>query len=313
MKRILITGSRGFVGRALYSNLSSDYEIYGLDIQREDEPDQRYIGCDITDYDQITTKLSPYEFDVVIHCAAIAHANRDTKPQDVFTVNTEGTKNLVQFFSSRGQLERFVLFSTVAVYGEKDYEDLVTEKDALCPVTVYGQSKVLAEKALMASRLPWTVFRFAPIYDAGFMKDVLKRVNPLGNAIRFRIGDGFQRTSFCSIGTVVDVIRFSLPETEKMKNRVFNVADLGDGYSIRELLDLANQLNGRALTLYIPRCVFRATIKIVSMVLPGSRNELESIYWKLAEDNLYSTKSLKDCGFTSTHNLRLMVSDVAAE
>jgi len=256
MYTVLITGTAGFVGSKLRDTLSGEYDVYSLDCT-ENRDIENYIKCDITDKQDVINELGKYSFDYVIHCAAIAHNDEGRFVKEDFDrVNVNGTKNLIDFFNSvNKKLKRFILFSTISVYGERSYKGVVCESDELNPITDYAISKYNAEKrCLNEGLIPVTILRFPAIYSKEFLKDIKKRVY-LNKRNIFKIGDGRHRYSFCSVENVVVAVKQILDRGggSQLNNEVYNIAD-DEIYSGLDLIGFFKKYyNENALTLHIPK------------------------------------------------------------
>ncbi len=294
MYNVLITGAAGFVGSKLKDNLSKDYNVYSLDCI-ENRNIGNYIKCDITDKQDVITKLKKYSFDYVIHCAAIAH-NDDCQfiKKNFDRVNVNGTKNLIDFFNNTSpKVKRFILFSTISVYGERNYNGVVCESAELNPITDYAISKYNAEKiCLNEGLMPSTILRFPAIYSKELLKDIRKRIY-LHNRIIFKIGNGSHRYSFCSLENVVVAVKSILGREDLVKNEIFNIADNQEYSALNIILFLKKYYNEKVLILRIPKGFIKIIFSIFAAIYKNKRDYIDSIYWKLAEDNIYSIEKAK--------------------
>lgn len=308
MKKVLITGANGFVGSRLANTLEHDFEVYGLDKVASKPQRDKFIACDLTAPASIKKAIQHMKFDYVVHCAAIAH--NDDKvftDEDFFRVNVGGTKNLIEHFTG-SELQLFVLFSTVAVYGERDYVGEVSEQYPLRPCTAYGQSKLLAEHACLSNPdFAATILRFPPIYDRGFVKDLCKRISPVTDKIRIQIGAGSNQYSLCAVQNACDAVKFVLEHPQDAARRVFNVTD-PDRYTHTELRHELDLVVGHRPCVRMPRVVIAALAGLGGVFMKKRKEQLRSIYWKLAEDNVYSSQAIRDMGFRPVATLHDLAS-----
>ena len=78
MKRVLVTGSNGFVGRFLADSLvSAGFEVWGVD-QHDDpsSPAKKTFAIDLCDRDAVAEMLESSRPDHIVHLAAQASAGR---------------------------------------------------------------------------------------------------------------------------------------------------------------------------------------------------------------------------------------------
>lgn len=302
--KILITGSNGFIGKNLIGFLQPTYNIVGLDIHDiNSNLSIQYIQCDITNYEKLSLKLQKHNFDYIIHCAAIAHNDDGAfKEEDFYRVNTVGTKNLIDCLD-HSKIKRFILFSTIAVYKEFNPKKEITEESATSPTSAYGKSKLDAEKYLIQnSFMPYTILRFSPVYSPEFLKDIKKRImllNFFGIYLIFKIGNGKQKYSFANIKNVQNIIRFIIDFNKTSVNGVFNFRDL-NYYSQLDIINyfqntvLKNELK---LKIWIPKLFLRYFLLSIGYILKSKQQALNSIFYKLAEDNLFSNTKIKNTSF----------------
>lgn len=85
--------------------------------------------------------------DAVIHCAAIVHKKEKDYYNEYDIVNYELAKNIADKAKKQG-VKHFVFISTMAVYGVSEGE--INRNTPLNPKTLYGKSKLKAEKYIMS-------------------------------------------------------------------------------------------------------------------------------------------------------------------
>ena len=148
--KFLITGGSGFLGINLIRHLHSRSEdIVSLDIVEFDYPDmndkiQKVLG-DIRDKNAVQKAMQGV--DVVVHTAAALPLY---KPEDIFSTDIEGTRNLLEE-AAKQNIKRFIHISSTAVYGIPDHHPL-KEDDKLDGVGPYGKAKIKAEEECLNYR-----------------------------------------------------------------------------------------------------------------------------------------------------------------
>lgn len=143
-RRFLITGGAGFLGINLIRYLlAKGQEVVSLDIAPFDFEDVqnriRVLTGDIRHYPSVLSAME--DIDLVVHSAAALPLY---KPEDIYSTDVDGTRNVLQAALESGA-ERVIHISSTAVYGIPDHHPLV-ETDELRGVGPYGKAKVLAEK-----------------------------------------------------------------------------------------------------------------------------------------------------------------------
>jgi UDP-glucose 4-epimerase len=160
MKRILITGIDGFVGRNLVDAWMNKYDLIGLDLPPDlftnEHTDLVKWHHSINQAD-IRENSSYYEFlltdvDTVIHCAARTRINSSwVEYEDYYNTNIIGSHRLFEA-SQRYGVKKFIYFSSSSVYGN-GVEGASKETDRLFPTNPYAVSKASAEMALTAQTI----------------------------------------------------------------------------------------------------------------------------------------------------------------
>jgi UDP-glucose 4-epimerase len=151
--RVLVTGGAGFIGATTAAALlDAGHEVVVADDlsrgHRDAVPDAAgFALADVTDPTSIGPVVTDGGFDACVHFAALIEAGESmVRPERFFAVNTAGSATLLEALLTAG-VERFVLSSTAAVYGEPERAP-IDEDDALLPTNAYGESKLLVERML---------------------------------------------------------------------------------------------------------------------------------------------------------------------
>jgi nucleoside-diphosphate-sugar epimerase len=140
MKKVLVTGIQGFLGKHLSRYLRrKNFELVGVDII----PGADFVG-DITSSEFVFDKVGKADFDALVHLAALADIRKTTAdPYWTYKVNDYGTLNVLEL-ASRKNVSRFLYASSANVYGVP-VEHPVTEMTPFNPRLPYDYSKVIGE------------------------------------------------------------------------------------------------------------------------------------------------------------------------
>lgn len=148
-KTYLITGGAGFLGINLVRYLlERGHAVVSLDIADFDYPERsqvKIIKGDIRDKSTVDRAMEGV--DIVVHTAAALPLY---KPEDIFSTDIDGTRNILQS-AQEHKVERMIHISSTAVYGIPDHHPLV-EDDKMDGVGPYGQAKVQAEQVCLEYR-----------------------------------------------------------------------------------------------------------------------------------------------------------------
>ncbi|MBI1886282.1 MAG: dTDP-4-dehydrorhamnose reductase [Chloroflexi bacterium] len=152
--RILVTGGRGQLGRAL-QNALADHETFALGHEE----------LDVTDPVAVRTVFEDVEPDLVVHAAAWTDTGGcEADPQRALAVNAEGARWVAEACRSAGAAMLYV--STNEVFdGEK--REPYAEDDRPGPLNAYARSKLEGERAVQAVLDRCYVVRTAWLYGAG--------------------------------------------------------------------------------------------------------------------------------------------------
>ena len=216
---ILITGSSGQLGSYL-----RDFYTDSIGLDKKGSKYTDIVG-DIRDFGSV----KGYDVDTIIHCAAeISVVESVEKPDYYIDVNLMGTVELLEY-ARKNDVDKFVFISSAAVYGVPKYLP-VDEKHPTEPLSPYGVSKLMAEKAVqmygelygIQTRIIRPFNIFSPRQDpenaySGVISIFVKRAKSGQPLIIY--GDGKQTRDFIS---AEDVVRCIDAVSEKGKRDVYN-------------------------------------------------------------------------------------------
>lgn len=181
MQKVLVTGGAGYLGSVLCRKLLEnsiavrcfDRLYFG---SAPIAPLLKTKNFELIKGNIISIKEQPHlleGLDAVIHLAGIANdPTAELDPQITHKVNNEFAVLLARLAKERG-IGRFIFASSCSVYG-KALADVVTEDSPINPVSVYAESKALAERDILS------------LADKSFSPCVLRQATLYGVSPRMR-------------------------------------------------------------------------------------------------------------------------------
>lgn len=236
MKKVLITGINGFVGRSIARKLLNKYNVTGIarNYRSLTGLPVEYICADISDGHSLAS-LYDCCYDVVIHCAAsISMENTDSELMDT---NVRGFLNILRF-AKRIKCRHFVYLSSVQVIGIPTVLP-ITEAHSVYPQTFYHLTKYIGETFLEESmdELPSTVLRISSPIGVGMPK---KRFLPFlvnrcleGKSVNL-LGQGGRVQNYIDVSEIAGAVAQVL---DLRKTGVYNIAS-ARSYSNLEVAEI---------------------------------------------------------------------------
>lgn len=212
--KILVTGASGFIGSFIVEEaLRRDMEVWAAvrkSSSRKYLTDERinFIELNLSSEDDLRQQLAGYEFDYVVHAAG---ATKCLHKRDFFKINTDGTINLVNaLITLKMPIKRFVYLSSLSIFGaikeNAPYME-IEESDIPRPNTVYGKSKLLAEKFLdtIGNDFPYVILRPTGVYGPR-EKDYFMMAKTIKGHIDFSVGFKHQDITFIYVQDLVQAV-----------------------------------------------------------------------------------------------------------
>ena len=225
--KVLVTGGAGFLGlHTAHWFARKGWNLVLTDIAPFDQAEYPagsvFIQHDVRDRQGMDAILAQHKPDVIVHGAAALPL---WKPADIFAINVEGTRHVLNAAVAAG-CKRVVFVSSTAVYGIPDHHPLF-ENDQLIGVGPYGESKIQAEKVCESYRTPdfcVPVIRpktFIGTHRLGVFQILYDWVES-GKRIPM-IGNGKNRYQLLEVDDLADAIYLASTVEASRANDTFNV------------------------------------------------------------------------------------------
>jgi nucleoside-diphosphate-sugar epimerase len=185
--------------------------------------------------------------DAIVHLAAIVGdpaCEQDRQP--ALEINYAATRMLVEIAKGHG-VRRFLFASSCSVYGATD--DEMDERSAVQPISLYGQTKVDSEKALLKAKSETfhpTVLRYATVFGLGYRLRFDLVVNLLTAMARqegvITIFNGEQWRPFIHVRDLVEATVKALEAPVWMvSGEIFNVGDSEMNHTLSEVGEVVRE------------------------------------------------------------------------
>jgi len=242
MKRLLITGVTGFVGKALCKlAVHHGFVVNGAQRTRSEVSSciEPFVVGEINSETGWGNAL--LDVNVVVHLAARVHVMHDTEADPLAAyraVNVDGTLNLARQAAAAG-VKRFVFLSSVKVHGESTLlRQAFVEADALAPQDAYGWSKYEAEQGLSQlsadTGMEIVIVRPPLVYGPGVRANFASLMRAVQRGMPLPLGAVHNQRSLVALDNLVDFIGICITHP-KAANQTFLVSD-GQDLSTTELV-----------------------------------------------------------------------------
>ena len=269
-ENILLTGGAGYIGSHV-TNLLIDkgYSVTVLDSLITGHKDlvnkkAKLVISDISNVKRISKLLKKQNFDIVLHFAGLIRVDESVKiPKKYLNNNFNKSKIFLKLCYENG-INKVIFSSTASVYGNSK-KPKVSEKDRVKPTNPYARSKILFEKYLLKTskthNIKFVILRYFNVagadlksrtgliskYSTHLIKiacevAVNKRKKLVINGSNYNTADGTPVRDYIHVSDLADIHLKSLEYLLKeKKSEIFNCG-YGKGFSVKEVVKLANKL-----------------------------------------------------------------------
>ena len=231
MSNILITGGAGYIGSVLApALLAKGHRVTVLDnfyfnqltlMDCCPNPDFTIIRGDARDEE--TLKAAIKSMDYILPLAALV--GFPLCDADKIAATTTNLNAIELLLKIRKKEQRIIYPCTNSGYGTGEGDNFCTEETPMNPISLYGITKVQAEKAVLQAGNSLT-FRFATLFGASprmridlLLNDFVYRAVYDRTAVIF---EGHFKRNFIHIRDVVNAFIFAIDNFDKMKGQPYN-------------------------------------------------------------------------------------------
>ena len=269
--KVLVTGGAGYIGSVLVPMLLAlGHRVRVFDSLLHggrslmgvwSHPGFEFLRGDVCQGTSVESALRDIE--AVVHLAAIVGDPACARQPDVaHAVNLEATLALIEA-SRRQDVSRFVFASTCSNYGRMSEAEhyYVDETSELRPVSLYAETKVAVEKAIMEHRgagfCP-TILRFATVFGVSPRMRLDLTVNHFVAEMITKkrllvFGEHFWRP-YVHVRDAANAVALVLNAAPaKVKGEVFNVGSTKENYRKLDLIELVRPYAPDVVVEYVQR------------------------------------------------------------
>ncbi len=281
MKKLLITGSNGFVGKYFINKYKAKYDIRTFSFLKDD-----------------INSLDCSDIDVVFHLSALVHQMGGASREEYEKVNVTQTLQLSKKAKESG-IKHCVFMSTVKVYGE-EIDSKYSENSICNPEDDYGKSKLKAELELQKLEdkdFKVSIIRTPIVYGYGVKANIKSLVNLVNKVPILPFGKIENKRSMVYIGNLCHLVYETITQE---KQGIFLASD-DQPLSTSRLIELmAKNLDKKIYLVKIP--FFETLLKILK---PSFHKRL---YGSLEVDNAITKEKLNlKNPYSVEDGIRLMI------
>jgi nucleoside-diphosphate-sugar epimerase len=301
MKKILVTGATGFIGKKLIDRLVKlNWNVRGtvrkISSFSKKNDLEYFVINDITTISDWSSILE--NIDCIIHCAGKSHEMKENNYFDCYKlINTEATKILAEQAAKVG-VKRFIFLSSIKVNGEisdkfhnnKKIHSKFKFNDIPDPKDFYSLSKLEAEKRLWKisseKGLEVVVLRLPLVYGKGVKGNLMRLVKLINYNIPLPFRNIKNQRSLIGIDNLLDLLIICINHPDA-SGKTFLVSD-GEDLSTPQLIKFISSAMGRKTFLF-PLPLF--LLKFLGLIF-GKRKVIDRLIESIRIDNTYTKEIL---------------------
>jgi UDP-glucose-4-epimerase GalE len=273
---VLVTGGAGYIGsHAVKRLLDEGHNVVAMDNLDRGHcpavpPHVPFEELDLRQTQAVQNALTFHRIDCVMHFAALAYVGESVQqPLRYYDNNTAGTISLLQAMEAAG-VRKLVFSSTCATYGEPASMPIV-ETMPQSPINPYGWSKLFIERVLRDYAAANKDFAFAALRyfnvagsaaDGSIGEDHEPETHLIPVLLNVALGkvpkvtvfgddydtpDGTCIRDYVHVQDLVDAHAVVMAALKPGDQRFYNLG-IGQGRSVKEVVDAARRVTGAAIT-----------------------------------------------------------------
>lgn len=252
---ILVIGGAGFIGSHLVNYLWPKHNVIVFDctpIPPLGNKNVKAILGDITKSEGLKQTIESIEPDVIVNLAALHFIPFcENHPKETVEINVTGTINILESLKYLKKRPQFVFASTVAVY--KNSHKVLKEDSDVDPSTVYGRSKMMAERKIKSLceflGITYCILRFSNVYGKGDLNNHLipEILNAINKKEEITLGNVNTLRDFIYIK---DLCRALATVINQKVTGTYNVCS-NKSYSAKDIVKLISEISKQNLSIKV--------------------------------------------------------------
>ena len=252
--KALVTGSNGFIGSTLVEKLRAQGLSVRCMVRKTsnlrwlENMDVEFYYGDMRNVKSLHNAVK--EVDIIFHLAGVTKARSES---GYLEGNYQGTLNLLNACKEVGHSDvKFIFVSSQAAGGPSSPDKPRTEFDSPHPISMYGKSKLMAEKAVMefSGAFPVCIIRPPSVYGPKD-KDIFVMFNTINKGFAPVLGSGKQKASLVHVDDLVDGMLLAAL-SPSANGKTFYLSGDGDYNWLAISKQIAHALNKKPLTIHVP-------------------------------------------------------------
>jgi UDP-glucose 4-epimerase len=267
---VLVTGGAGYIGSVVTEELVKDghtvvvYDSLYKGHRQAIAEGATFVHADLAESETLCEALRTHQIEAVIHMAADSLVGESVQNPGKYYRNNVAVGLTMLDTMVECCVKRIVFSSTAAVYGEPAKQP-IEESDPTQPTNPYGETKLAVEQALRwyenAHGLRYVSLRYFNAAGAtegcGEHHDPETHLIPiilqaaLGQRSQVEIyGDDYPTRDGTCVRDYIHVVDLARAHIAALgilgeRSAIYNLGCGGDGYSVKEVIDVAKQITGR--------------------------------------------------------------------
>ena len=260
--KVLVTGATGLVGGHVVDRLLERGDTVTALVRSPTRAAPlaargvRLVAGDLADRPAMEAAVRGQE--VVYHIAAKLGGSTEA---ELMEPNCEGTRRVAAACAAAASPPRLVFISSMAAGGPSRHGAPKIAAGDDHPVTMYGRSKLAAERLLPSLPIPWTVLRPPTVYGPRDRDNFLSLFKAARLGIAPMFGDGSMEISLIHVGDLADAIIMAGSAPDVVGN-VFYVNHPDIVTAANLVGAIAREMHRNVIRLTIPQWGVRAALTV---------------------------------------------------
>jgi GlcNAc-P-P-Und epimerase len=321
LKKVLVTGGSGMIGRAVISNLLATKKCLVRTQVRDRLEARKRIGetidltmvemeaADFTRVGDQEMRALTKDCAIVVHAAGLVH-NEAASYQEYEVINVRATHQLAEACVAN-KVHTLIFLSTSAVYGKGPFVN-IAESGPLAAKTPYAVSKSTSEQFLtsLAGKIPRIiVLRPSMVFGAGDRGNMLSLIKQIKEEKYVHVGGGTTAKSLIYAPDLAQAIRLCIERLPEGYH-VFNIAN-PKAESMKDLVEnIALSMNVTKKFASVPEGMLKFGLKAAQAFMPGKVAVTPEQVEKIATETTCSVdKFVQATGFAPNTPLQTAIKE----